>query len=131
VNRKNVEGSGRGIILVILLTFDCCTVPSLYFPRFELVSRKEMKTRRQWKSERAGIVTPCAQFFWLVKLFLPLLHKHSISTGTIRSDLRTTRFLCISFVPVFCVGTLEQIYRVTDSFMHKSLSRQFYIYTAI
>jgi len=26
VNRKNVEGSGRGIILVIILTFDCCTV---------------------------------------------------------------------------------------------------------
>jgi len=29
---------------------------------------------------------------------------------------------CISCVPVFCVGILEQIYRVTDGFMHKSLS---------
>jgi len=62
VNRKNVEGSGRGIILFILLTFDCCTLPSLYLPRFELVSRKELKTRRQWRSERAGIVTPCVVY---------------------------------------------------------------------
>jgi hypothetical protein len=37
----------------------------------------------------------------------------------------------ISCFSVFCVYILEQIYRVTDNFMRKSLSREIYIYAAI
>ena len=58
-------GRKRQCYNFVLLTFDCCTVPSLYFPRFELFSRKERKRGGSGGANVQGLLRH-AQFFNLL-----------------------------------------------------------------